>query len=87
MSHSSHYAIIPRACLKFMICHLVTPLKGRAGCRIVTRPLFLSVRGGVWARDYLAHGAETAGGRGPVAGHETSGEPPWPTNPVLHLAC
>ena len=36
-----------------MICHLVTPLKGRAGCRIVTRPLFLRVRGGVWARDYL----------------------------------
>ena len=25
---------------------------GRAGCHIVTRPLFLCVRGGVWARDY-----------------------------------
>ena len=32
--------------------HLVTPLKGWVGCRIVTRPLFLLVRGGVWARDY-----------------------------------
>ena len=28
-----------------MIRHLVTPLKGEAGCRIVTRPLFLRVRG------------------------------------------
>ena len=31
----------------YNLWHLVTPLKGRAGCRIVIIPLFLLVRGGV----------------------------------------
>ena len=39
------------AAIGHFTCQTATSL-GRAGCRIVTRPLFLSVRGGVWARDY-----------------------------------
>ena len=51
ISHSSHYAIIPHACLKFMTMAFGYVPQGRGGCRIVTRPLFLLVRGGVWAWD------------------------------------
>ena len=51
ISHSLHYAIFPRACLQFMATAFGYAPQGSAGCHIVTRPLFLLVRGGVWARD------------------------------------
>ena len=43
-----YYAVIGH-----FTCQTATSL-GRAGCRIVTRPLFLLVRVGVWARDYFS---------------------------------